>query len=595
MHSDSNTFARFDKFNLKYNPLGKSKLREIFLKTENVARRPLLCRDHAGALRRPRLLQVPEGRVPRLDLRPLGKRAKDDGTPGGWVVDHQLDDLAFHTSTRLIGDPAPRSTACTNPTGTRSRTGWCAQPVAHPDLSPTACSRPSPRCSTTSSRRSSRCRSTRRRTRSCTCCCSRSCGLRLRRRRVEGRGPMPAHARRAGAIHPEQWTDGNPHYAYYCFYMYANLHVLNQLRRAQGLNTFASGRTRARRASSTTSTRPSSPRAASTTASTCASRPRCSTSTTSRRSASRSRRSRTTPSSSSCRSRPFLRVLRDRPQRVALDGRSAHVPPHARAAHGGVHHRQADLAPLLRRPLRDRAQLRPPVVLPARVQGLLARSPSPRSCASCTTPTSTRSSGGPRSRRRSGRTTRRRSRRSTTPSGRPTAARARSRRRSRRRCGTSRGRTRGGGRGGARRRRRRQRALGPAVAGARVVVQWGEPSGGGSGARSKFERYDGPHALNYEPPPRASCRRRRRGHGGRRATVLRRRPAARRRTTSRRPPAASPSSHAGWTRRRHSSGTRRRWPPPRTRARAEAAMRLNRYILLGLAATVGAAALLRGR
>ena len=38
MHTDSNTFARFDKFNLKYNPLGKSKLREIFLKTDNVIR-----------------------------------------------------------------------------------------------------------------------------------------------------------------------------------------------------------------------------------------------------------------------------------------------------------------------------------------------------------------------------------------------------------------------------------------------------------------------------------------------------------------------------------------------------------------------------
>ena len=35
MHTDTKTFCRFDKFNLKYNPLGKSKLREIFLKTEN--------------------------------------------------------------------------------------------------------------------------------------------------------------------------------------------------------------------------------------------------------------------------------------------------------------------------------------------------------------------------------------------------------------------------------------------------------------------------------------------------------------------------------------------------------------------------------
>lgn len=35
MHA-SNTFHRFDKFNLKYNPAGQSRLREIFLKTDNV-------------------------------------------------------------------------------------------------------------------------------------------------------------------------------------------------------------------------------------------------------------------------------------------------------------------------------------------------------------------------------------------------------------------------------------------------------------------------------------------------------------------------------------------------------------------------------
>ena len=34
-HADPSIFCRFDKFNLKYNPLGKSGLREIFLKTDN--------------------------------------------------------------------------------------------------------------------------------------------------------------------------------------------------------------------------------------------------------------------------------------------------------------------------------------------------------------------------------------------------------------------------------------------------------------------------------------------------------------------------------------------------------------------------------
>lgn len=32
MHADKNTFHRFDRFNLKYNPCGQSRLREIFIK-----------------------------------------------------------------------------------------------------------------------------------------------------------------------------------------------------------------------------------------------------------------------------------------------------------------------------------------------------------------------------------------------------------------------------------------------------------------------------------------------------------------------------------------------------------------------------------
>ena len=35
LFQDRNTFHRFDKFNAKYNPVGESRLREIFLKTDN--------------------------------------------------------------------------------------------------------------------------------------------------------------------------------------------------------------------------------------------------------------------------------------------------------------------------------------------------------------------------------------------------------------------------------------------------------------------------------------------------------------------------------------------------------------------------------
>lgn len=35
LQQDRNTFHRFDKFNAKYNPIGESRLREVFLKTDN--------------------------------------------------------------------------------------------------------------------------------------------------------------------------------------------------------------------------------------------------------------------------------------------------------------------------------------------------------------------------------------------------------------------------------------------------------------------------------------------------------------------------------------------------------------------------------
>jgi AMP deaminase len=38
---------------------------------------------------------------------------------------------------------------------------------------------------------------------------------------------------------PENWTlDDNPPYAYYLYYMYSNLTVLNNFKRERGLNTF---------------------------------------------------------------------------------------------------------------------------------------------------------------------------------------------------------------------------------------------------------------------------------------------------------------------------------------------------------------------
>ncbi|CAI0426265.1 unnamed protein product [Linum tenue] len=43
VHADKSTFHRFDKFNLKYNPCGQSRLREIFLKQDNLIQGTTCC------------------------------------------------------------------------------------------------------------------------------------------------------------------------------------------------------------------------------------------------------------------------------------------------------------------------------------------------------------------------------------------------------------------------------------------------------------------------------------------------------------------------------------------------------------------------
>ena len=43
MHADKNTFHRFDRFNLKYNPCGQSRLREIFIKQVGLFGRVCVC------------------------------------------------------------------------------------------------------------------------------------------------------------------------------------------------------------------------------------------------------------------------------------------------------------------------------------------------------------------------------------------------------------------------------------------------------------------------------------------------------------------------------------------------------------------------
>ena len=87
VHADNKTFHRFDKFNLKYNPVGESRLREIFLKTDNFIKGRYLAemvRELITSLEQSKY-QCAEWR-----LSIYGRNPKEWEALAAWVIDHKL-------------------------------------------------------------------------------------------------------------------------------------------------------------------------------------------------------------------------------------------------------------------------------------------------------------------------------------------------------------------------------------------------------------------------------------------------------------------------------------------------------------------------
>lgn len=207
MHTDSNTFARFDKFNLKYNPLGKSKLREIFLKTEN-----MLGGRYFAEITQELFDDLAFSKYQKAEYRiSIYGRSKNEWDDlAAWVVDHQLFSnhnrwliqiprlYGMYQANRLVRTFAEMLDNIFTPLFEVT-----ADPATHPKLH---------------------------------LLLQQVVGFDSVDDESKAEGPLPTPD--SPAVHPEQWTEDNPHYAYYCFYMYANLQVLNRMRARQGLSTF---------------------------------------------------------------------------------------------------------------------------------------------------------------------------------------------------------------------------------------------------------------------------------------------------------------------------------------------------------------------
>uniref|UniRef100_A0A4W5QC46 AMP deaminase n=1 Tax=Hucho hucho TaxID=62062 RepID=A0A4W5QC46_9TELE len=87
MHADRNTFHRFDKFNAKYNPIGESILREIFIKTDNHVEG-----KYFGHIIKEVMADLEESKYQNVELRLsiYGRQRDEWDKLAQWAVKHQV-------------------------------------------------------------------------------------------------------------------------------------------------------------------------------------------------------------------------------------------------------------------------------------------------------------------------------------------------------------------------------------------------------------------------------------------------------------------------------------------------------------------------
>ena len=206
MHADTKTFHRFDRFNLKYNPIGESRLREIFLKYNNLTKGKYLAELTQQVFDD---LEQNKYQMAEYRLSIYGSSASEWDTLSDWVCDNSL----FHYNVRWMIQ-VPRLYAVYKAAGKVQHFGQMLDNIFRPlfEVSVNPSSHPA----------------LHRFLQQCV-------GFDIvddesvRERSFSDHLPLPDH-----------WDGKNdPPYPYFAYYVYANLYTLNQLRRAKGFTTFA--------------------------------------------------------------------------------------------------------------------------------------------------------------------------------------------------------------------------------------------------------------------------------------------------------------------------------------------------------------------
>ncbi|KAJ5298004.1 hypothetical protein N7508_008253 [Penicillium antarcticum] len=205
MHAHTDSFHRFDKFNLKYNPVGESRLREIFLKTDNYIKGRYLAEITKEVISD---LESSKYQMVEWRISIYGRSLQEWDKLAAWVVDNKL----FSPNVRWLIQ-VPRLYDVYKSSGMMENYEQVITNVFQPLFEVTKDPSSHPK-------------------------------LHIFLQRVVGFDSVDDESKAERRLYrkypiPREWnTKQNPPYTYWLYFMFANIASLNNWRKRRGFNTF---------------------------------------------------------------------------------------------------------------------------------------------------------------------------------------------------------------------------------------------------------------------------------------------------------------------------------------------------------------------
>ncbi|KAI4701323.1 putative zinc finger protein [Alternaria sp. BMP 2799] len=205
MHAHTDSFHRFDKFNLKYNPIGESRLRTIFLKTDNFVKGRYLAEITKEVISD---LEASKYQFVEWRISIYGRDIEEWDKLAAWVIDNKL----FSPNVRWLIQ-VPRLFDVYKATGLMDNFQQVIVNVFQPLFEVTKDPSSHPK-------------------------------LHVFLQRVIGFDSVDDESKVERRVYrkfpfPNEWaTKQNPPYSYWMYYLFANISSLNVWRKQRGFNTF---------------------------------------------------------------------------------------------------------------------------------------------------------------------------------------------------------------------------------------------------------------------------------------------------------------------------------------------------------------------